>query len=86
MTLSDGRVLSPQQGTNRTSDNITSSENNGVFTREGDTGLLEEEHTSCGSTGGEERSGSSGGKESYVVGVESGVCKKGMDSVWLAVG
>lgn len=72
VALGDSGVLSPEEGADGTSNDVTSSQYDGVLSSEVNSGRLEEEHNSGGGAGREQGSRSSGGKESNVVSVESG--------------
>jgi hypothetical protein len=71
VALGYGRVLSAKKGADGRTDDVGTTEDDGVLATDVDAGRLEEEHDTSGGARGEERGGGTGRKKSDVVGVEA---------------
>lgn len=71
VALSDGRILAAEESADGRTDDVGTTEDDGVLATDVDAGRLEEEHDTGGRARGEERGGGTGRKKSDVVGVEA---------------
>jgi len=80
VTLGDRRVLVPQEGRDRVSNDITSTENDGIGSGDRDSGRLEKADDCGRSAGGEQRRRRARRKVTNIIGVEAGRDKRASEA------